>query len=132
MDEFFIRPIRGMRAVLFGDDETDTTQSPSRVIRRMLFGRFSVARIIRQMGTEHDAIGDGDGTQLQWSPQVSMRHQPRLRRDVLGGGLLLGAKPLNIAEVSNDDQNNHQHQSGNLPRLGSRCGNRNWQSHTDR
>ena len=60
VDEFFVRPIGGMRAVFFGDDESGATGSASRVIRGVLSSGFTVAGVVGQVGTEYDAVGHDD------------------------------------------------------------------------
>ena len=74
VNQFLIRPVGGMRGVLFGDDEPRATFGASGVIGGVLFGWLAIAGVVREMRAKHQSIFCGDWTQLQGGPQVAVTH----------------------------------------------------------
>ena len=70
VDQLFVRPVRGVRAVLFGDDQASAASRTRRVVGGVLLGRLAVACVVGEVRAEHDAVARRHRPQLQRSPQV--------------------------------------------------------------
>ena len=66
VNQFFIGPVGGVRAVLFGDDESGTTSSTRRVVVGMLFGGLAIAGVVGEVGAKDNAVAG--------------RHRPEFKR----------------------------------------------------
>ncbi|CAB4912027.1 unannotated protein [freshwater metagenome] len=66
VNEFLVRPVGGVRAVLFGDDESGATRCTRGVVVGMLLGGLAITGVVGEVGAEDNA--------------VSGRHWPELKR----------------------------------------------------
>ena len=66
MNQFFIGPVGGVGAVLFGDDESGTASGTGGVVVGVLLGGLAIAGVVGEVGAKDDA--------------VSGRHWPEFKR----------------------------------------------------
>ena len=66
VNQFFVRPVGGVGAVLFGDDEPGAASCTRRVVVGMLFGGLAVAGVVGEVGAKDDAVAG--------------RHRPEFKR----------------------------------------------------
>jgi len=64
VNQLLVRPVGGMCAVLFGDDQAGATRGAGGVVGGVLFGRLAVACVVSEVRAEDDAVTSADGTQL--------------------------------------------------------------------
>ena len=66
MNEFFVGPVGGVRAVLFGDDEPGTARCTRRVVIGMLLGGLAITGVVSEVGAKDNAVAG--------------RHRPEFKR----------------------------------------------------
>ena len=66
MNQFFIGPVGGVGAVLFGDDESGTTSGAGCVVVGVLLGGLTIAGVVGEVGAKDDAVAG--------------RHRPEFKR----------------------------------------------------
>ena len=66
VNQFFIGPVGGVRAVLFGDDEPGAASCTRRVVIGMLLGGLAITGVVSEVGAKDNA--------------VSGRHRPKFKR----------------------------------------------------
>ena len=66
MNEFFVGPVGGVRAVLFGDDESGTARCTRRVVVGMLLGGLAITGVVSEVGAKDNAVAG--------------RHRPEFKR----------------------------------------------------
>ena len=66
VNEFFVRPVGGVGAVLFSDDESGTASGTGGVVVGVLLGGLAIAGVVGEVGAKDDA--------------VSGRHWPEFKR----------------------------------------------------
>jgi hypothetical protein len=64
VDQLLIGPVRGVGAVLLGDDEPGSTRSASGVISGVLFSGQAIARVIGEVRAENDTVPSCYGSEL--------------------------------------------------------------------
>ena len=80
VDQFLVWPVRRMRRMLFCDDEAGAASRTRRVVSRVLLGRLAIVGVVGEVGTEDDAIADGDGTERKRSSHYGEGETARHRR----------------------------------------------------
>ena len=66
VNEFLVRPVGGVRAVLFGDDEPGAARCARRVVIGMLLGGLAVTGVVSEVSAKDNA--------------VASRHRPKFKR----------------------------------------------------
>ena len=66
VNEFLVGPVGGVRAVLFGDDESGTARCTRRVVVGMLLGGLAITGVVSEVGAKDNAVAG--------------RHRPEFKR----------------------------------------------------
>ena len=66
VNQFFVGPVGGVGAVLFGDDEPGAAGCTRRVVVGMLFGGFAIAGVVGEVSAKNNAVAG--------------RHRPEFKR----------------------------------------------------
>ena len=66
VNQFFVGPVGGVRAVLFGDDEPGAASCTRRVVVGMLLGGLAIAGVVSEVSAKDNAVAG--------------RHRPEFKR----------------------------------------------------
>ena len=66
VNQFLVGPVGGVRAVLFGDDESGTARCTRRVVVGMLLGGLAIAGVVSEVSAKDNAVAG--------------RHRPEFKR----------------------------------------------------